>query len=176
MGLVTKSHKVSAKERECQLAIAQVQAKYQKTDFLLALTRYRIKKMVLARIIKQCKEAILNMQITASVMPRPAIVGVIRRIGVLQQEMLDVAIKYQTLPLKRCLFGIPHRTLPLAYHPHAAKLCLDTGSVLSDVWQHTLSKYVQCRATLRLLRLVSVSFAIIVHSMHPSVTGYVLKL
>lgn len=177
--LVIKSHRVSAKERECHLALAQVRAKYQKTDFLLAHSRYHTKKVFLTHIAKQCRANILNLQITASVMPRLAmssVAGVMTRIGLLQKEMLDVALKYDTLPLKRCLFAIPHRTLPLAYHPHRTHLCLDTGSILSDVWQYILNQYVKCRATLRLLRLVSVSFAIMVHSLGPSITGYVLKL
>ena len=175
MNLVITAFKVADKEIKASRAIDQVREKYAKTDFRLLHRKHRNRKVFLSHTIKHTRNSIFSLQIAASVIPlgKNMITG---QIAMLQEEVAAMTFERDTLPLERCLFSIPHRTLPVAYHPHRTNLCLETGSILPDVWQYILHEQIKCRATLRLLRLVSVSFAIMLHSMDPCVTGYIFKL
>lgn len=77
------------------------------------------------------------------------------------------------MPYARPLSAIPALTLPVAYHPPNKKLCLETGSLNADIWHHLLNScFIRDRATLRTLRLCSISHAILIHSLSPEITGY----
>ena len=84
--------------------------------------------------------------------------------------MANLEEELRLMPYARPLNVIPAITIPLSYHPHQANLFFEPGILDADVWHNILSSL--DRPTLRSLRKCNVSFAILVHSLPPAITGY----
>jgi len=77
------------------------------------------------------------------------------------------------LPIERSIFSIPACTLPLPLRYDTNQLCLYTGSIAADVWHYLLDQgFIKEKSVLCRIRILSVSFAIIVNSMKSFITGY----
>lgn len=87
-----------------------------------------------------------------------------------QAKQKGLKTELYNLPYARSLFVIPAITLPLPFHPNRQNLCFETGILDADIWHNVLSSL--DRSTLRSLRLCNISFAILVHSLPPAITGY----
>jgi hypothetical protein len=85
--------------------------------------------------------------------------------------MANLNEELRLMPYARPLNVIPATTISLSYHPHQEKLCFETGTLNADIWRHNLFSSLD-RAALRSLRQCNVSFAILVHSLPPEITGY----